>query len=404
MNDSFRPVALLNDLMHKSKFQPQIEMIFRILKNKPDGVAYKVRDNYYFIIENNEEKVVIGSDYNYMFNKINGSFARWGTTTEQDAQFSPIGPEIADIEISVDGCSGGCPWCYKDNTNQQSKNMSLDTFKQILSKLPRTLNQIAFGITDLDSNVDFMRILCHTRSEGIIPNFTTHGVGFNEYYAHECSSVCGAIAVSCYEWNKEECYNTVKLLTDKGMKQINIHLVVGDKLFDHAFSVIQDIKNDKRLEKLNALVFLGMKPKGRAVVNQHSSLDIDKYKMLIDECMKNSINYGFDSCSAHRFENCLKTMNVSELTKKNMLMASEGCESDLFSTYINVDGLNWPCSFSEDVPGYTGVDIINCHDFLDDVWYSPSVLDFRNRCIVSGKIDNCRKCVVFPQINMEPIK
>lgn len=399
MSDDFRPVALLNDLMHKSKFQPQIEMIFRILKNHPDGVAYKIKDNYYFIIENDQEKVVIGSDYNYMFNKTNGSFARWGTSVENDALYSPIGPEIADIEISVNGCVGGCNFCYKDNTCENPRNMSIDTFKKLLDKLPKTLNQIAFGITNIDTNPDFFSILEYTKSKGIIPNFTTHGVGFTEDHAKKCSSLCGAIAVSCYEWNKQQCYDTIQLLTNTGMKQINIHLVVSDKLYEHASSVVHDIKNDARLAKLNALVFLGMKPKGRAIMSAHNSLDIDKYANLISECMKNNISYGFDSCSAHKFERCILGMQLPETQKKVMVMSSEGCESDLFSTYINVDAINWPCSFSENVSGYTGINILECNDFLDDVWYSPSVLNFRNQCIDTAKCDNCRKCIVFPVIN-----
>ena len=38
--------------------------------------------------------------YNYDFYD-NGMFLRWGYTKDHDPDFSPIGPEIADIEVST---------------------------------------------------------------------------------------------------------------------------------------------------------------------------------------------------------------------------------------------------------------------------------------------------------------
>jgi hypothetical protein len=55
-------------------------------------------------------KVVKSPGYNYLFNVKNGFFARWGKTIEDDPDFSPLGPEILDFEISTI-CNGGCSFC-----------------------------------------------------------------------------------------------------------------------------------------------------------------------------------------------------------------------------------------------------------------------------------------------------
>jgi sulfatase maturation enzyme AslB (radical SAM superfamily) len=97
------------------------------------------------------EKTCQASDgsYNYKFDKITGEFRRWGKTIDDDPEYSPAGPEILDIEISSGKCSGNCKFCYKGNSvNQDAVNMTFETFKKIIDKLPKTLTQVAFGICD----------------------------------------------------------------------------------------------------------------------------------------------------------------------------------------------------------------------------------------------------------------
>ena len=55
----------------------------------------------YKIFDSKNEKMLFSGDYNYIFNYKTGMFVRWGKTKEDDPKFSPIGPEIADIEITT---------------------------------------------------------------------------------------------------------------------------------------------------------------------------------------------------------------------------------------------------------------------------------------------------------------
>lgn len=332
--------------------------------------------------------------YNYDFNNKTGVFERWGATKEQDAVFSPFGPELADIEISVGDCSIGCLHCYKSNTNRAGRHMSLDTFKTIADKLPSTLTQIAFGITDIDSNPDFIHILECTRKKDIVPNFTLSGAGLTDSIAVRCAELCGAIAVSVYPHTKDLAYNTVKTFTDLGMEQVNIHLLYHQNNQDFVYGVLRDTKSDVRLKELNCVVLLGLKPKGRAQ-SGYSPMCYTDFSNLVKWCFDNEMRIGFDSCSAYKFEKFVRE-NMSE--RVDLLVVSESCESSLFSIYIDVDGNAWPCSFSENESGVVPVSLSTCNDFLQDVWYSDSFNGFRSR-LLDGCENGCRKCFIFNEIN-----
>lgn len=97
------------------------------------------------IIKNNDNiKIVSTKDYKYMFNKKNGNFIRYGKTLKDNPQYSKVGPEILDIEVTTK-CFGPrgklCKFCYKGNT-PNGKNMSLNTFKNIIDKMLPTLNML----------------------------------------------------------------------------------------------------------------------------------------------------------------------------------------------------------------------------------------------------------------------
>lgn len=65
------------------------------------------------IVDGKNKKSLRSKDYNFDFDKTNGNFMRWGKTkaSEDDPKFSPFGPEILDIEISVNGCPNNCRFC-----------------------------------------------------------------------------------------------------------------------------------------------------------------------------------------------------------------------------------------------------------------------------------------------------
>jgi len=331
------------------------------------------------IIENKKVKALKSEDYNYIFFKNNGLFLRWGKTKKEDPDYSKYGPELADIEISTI-CSGlgkPCPWCYKSNTSK-GKNMLLPQFKKVFEKLPKTITQIAFGIGDIDSNPDMFKIFKFCRDKGVIPNVTINGFGLTNKIAKKLFNFCGAVAVSHYD--DKICFDAIKKLTDLGMKQINIHKLLAKETLNSCFDLIEKIKKDERLKKLNAVVFLSLKPKGKR--NNFTQLSQGEFNKLTYKLLENKINYGFDSCSANKFLNSVKGHKNYEVFKTYI----EPCESSRFSIYINVDSEVFPCSFCEDIIKPTS---------LEDFWNKKEIVSFRKKLLKYNDNNGCVKCPVY---------
>lgn len=340
-------------------------------------------------------KTVNLPDYHSVFNPETGFFARWGETMDEDPVMSPIGPEIADIEITTI-CNGPdgvvCKFCYKSN-NPKGRNMSLETFKKVFSNLPRSLTQIALGSdATLLANPDTWNIMQHCRDNDVVPNITVANVDVITSY--KLASLCGAVAVSRYD-NKDWCYDSVQRLTSVGMNQVNIHQLLSEETFDEVVETIHDIKTDVRLKDLNAIVFLSLKQKGRGT--KYSRLSQDKFDYIIGLSKALGIPFGFDSCSANKFLVSIK----DDKKFKELSMATEPCESTCFSLYVNVDGEYFPCSFTEggtwDNAGdwEHGIDMTKNINFMGDLWQHEKTKKFRNALLTN--LDGCgtRSCPLY---------
>jgi len=376
--------------------------------NRYDYIFGSGKDREAFnVFENDNAKIVRSKIYNYDFNKKNGLFMRWGKNEQDDPIYSPIGPEIWDCEctticsgIPVSGSKSPCAFCYKANT-QHGVNLSFDNFKKMFDVFPKTLTQIAFGSdSEAKSNPDLWNMMEYCRSNGVIPNITVANI--DDCVAEKLKHYCGAVAVSRYA-DKNFCYNSVDKLVKLGMNQINIHCMISEQTYDMCMETLHDIKNDERLSGLNAIVFLGLKKKGRAR-NHFDVLSIDKFENIINYCQNKNINFGFDSCSACRFEQTIKKMDLTEEKKAELIGYSESCEGYLFSFYTNCEGYTFPCSFTEDENDWSkGINMLEVKDFIKDVWFNPRVINWRNALIKSaldGCNSNCRKCLTFPEINL----
>lgn len=332
-------------------------------------------------------KMFKSPDYNFIFNTNSGFFARWGKTMDDDPEFSPVGNEILDIEVT-DICKGPggipCKFCYKSNTPNNTSNMSFGMFKNIIDKMPSTLTQAALGVdAQCESNPDIWKMMEYSRSKGIIPNITVADITVQT--ARLLSNYCGAVSVSRYE-NKDYCYNSIQKLINCGMKQVNIHILLSTESLNQVYETINDyISKDYRLKNLNAIVLLSLKKKGRG--KEFTPVSQLQFKNVVDYALSNNVPIGFDSCSYHKFVDSITDRKDFDALK----MCSEPCESSCFSAYINSKGYYFPCSFSEGVDEWTnGIDVTQCNDFLNDIWLNEKNVKFR-----TALINNNRKCPIY---------
>ena len=344
----------------------------------------------YTISENSEIKILKSENYNYIFNKKNGFFAHWGKTKDEDPEFNPFANEILDIEISTicngvpntKGIESPCSFCYKSNT-KTGVNMSLETFKKIFDNQSKILTQIAFGAdANATSNPELFQMMQYCRDNEVIPNITVANI--TDETADKLASLCGAVAVSRYE-NKNVCYDSIKKLTDRGMTQCNMHIMVSDFTYDQVMETLQDAKTDPRLEKLNAIVMLSLKQVGRGI--KFDTLEEDRYKKLVNYALENNISIGFDSCSAFKF---LKSVQDHKDIEKFKTCVNS-CESFLQSAYINVHGIVSACSFTTN--SSFKLDAVN--NKIEDLWHSDEAVKWRNRLLDTSK-GNCLGCCECP--------
>lgn len=340
--------------------------------------------------------------YNYHFDKETGFFARWGESMEEDPSYSPFGPEILDIEITKGTCKGNCSFCYKCNGNDQEVyNMTFEEFKNIFDKMPIILTQIAFGITDIYANPDFFKMMEYARENGVIPNYTAHGLDFDDYAIQKTVELCGVVCISVV--NKEKTFESIRRLYKAGMKLINIHYVLAEETYDEAIELIDEIKDSDLAEMINAIVFLDYKPKGANPDHMHHLTKIEKFVNLINILEESELNFGFDSCSGPLFYKSFENKEARDMIE----LFAEPCESGIFSSYINCTGDFYPCSFSEGEGEWkTGVSVLEANDFLNDVWEHKRTKEWRENLLNSSRNCKCyfskicRSCTVFDSINI----
>jgi len=288
-------------------------------------------------------------------------------------------------------------------------------FKQILDIMPKTLMQIAFGITDNGANKYMYDMFRYCRDKDVVPNYTSHGLDVTKQDAHLTAKLCGVVGVSVtpdlqndklndklHKGRLETKYDAVARLKDSGMQHINLHYVVSNETVPYIPNLIESVRHDPRLQGIDAILFLAYKPKGR---NEGYSpiQNISIIRDIITECFSQNVKIGMDSCSAPMF---LKS--IEDHTNKKLIMSMvEPCEAGLFNAYIDVVGALHPCSM---IPGTnkeiwnTGIPLhtyiaqgkIRTHaDFIANVWRHERLHEWRRLLIHSSDTESCKSECAF---------
>lgn len=333
--------------------------------------------------------------------------------------------------VTKGGCNGvGCrEFCYKNNgLHTYTKHLSLEGIRRILNRMATSivikfndnsiteyytddvdyhtvcdlqvgemindlyvvsiqrkylLQQAALGICSADSHPQLFEIAQEFRNRGIIPNITVNGIGFTPSLAQKYVKNFSAIAVSVNSMNKDAAYNTIEMLCGAGCTQVNIHYVVSNENLDNrdAFLLVDDIITDIRLKNLNAVVFLAYKNTRPKQKSPYTTIkDVQKLSPLYEYCQKHKIKYGMDSCSGPIYLQSIKGRPEEVRLKE----AVETCCVGRFSSYINVDGIFYGCSFLESSKedGWdTGINVLECKSFNQEVWHSSKLEKYRQKVL-----------------------
>ena len=326
-------------------------------------------------------------DYISFFDEISGLYFRTGIIENgKDSGRDPFMtsfPELLDIGIMghcVHGQKGLCLQagveCYQDGLHRNDANMSIEDFASIVRQCSGRTYQFALGgCGDPDQHEDFADILKICRKEGIVPNFTTSGMGLT------------AVAVSWYR--SEYTKRAIRMLIEAGVKT-NIHYVLSKDTIEEA---IERMATHTFPENINAIIFLLHKPVGLGKTENIITMKHELLPALIHmvDSGKSGYKIGFDSCTVPALINGTCNINPASM---------DTCEGARWSAYISPDMKMMPCSFDNqdmrwavDIRKYT----------IEEAWNSREFEAFRTRlkmaCPDCELHDSCMGgCPVRPEI------
>jgi hypothetical protein len=169
-------------------------------------------------------------------------------------------PEFMDVKIT-NACRGNCLYCYQDSGNE------CDGYRNALEKLDSyffglTYNQrpfqVAIGGGNPNEHPDFNEILRLFSFYGILPNYTTNGMGLTQEIVNHTAKLCGGVAISCHPHLADYWMNAVDLLHDK--VQTNLHIIISDSESVERFKSIYTTYK----ERIKYFVLLPYEAAGRA--------------------------------------------------------------------------------------------------------------------------------------------
>lgn len=338
-------------------------------------------------------------DFISFFDELTGQYVRTGIIengkdTGRDP-FMASFPELLDIGIMghcAHGKKGLCLQdgveCYQDGLHRNDANMSVDDFACIARQCSgRTYQFVLGGCGDPDQHENFADILEICKREGIIPNFTTSGLGITETIARLCKKYYGAVAVSWYRSEYTE--RAINILVNAGVKT-NIHYVLSKDTVEEA---VERLTAHSFPEQINAIVFLLHKPVGLGNAQNVITIKHKAFYELIRMVDSGKIGYkiGFDSCTVPALVNFSHNINMDSL---------DTCEGARWSAYISPDMKMMPCSFdNQDM--HWAVNLRN--HTIEEAWRSSEFEDFRahfrNSCPDCVKRAACMGgCPIRPEI------
>lgn len=322
-------------------------------------------------------------DFISIFDEATGQYVRSGVfkdgaETKQDP-FMASFPELLDVGIMghcVHGKSGLCVKagveCYQDGLHAAAPNMALEDFREIVRQCRGNTYQIALGgCGDPDQHEHFSEILKLCREAGIVPNFTTSGLGLTPELAQLCREYCGAVAVSWYR--SPYTLQAIDCLLQADVKT-NIHYVVSRRTIEEA---ITRLRERSFPDGINAIVFLLHKPVGLGTRQQVLQADDPEVKEFLSLACAGEHGYkiGFDSCSVPGLINRSSSVDMDSV---------DTCEGARWSAYITADMKMLPCSFDNQSQRWA-VDL-RSHT-IQEAWDSPAFEEFREHFRRS-----CPKC------------
>lgn len=331
-----------------------------------------------------------GQHYQVLFNSKTGAFIRIEDNGYEEPFWCKEGPELIDLSIT-NYCTRECEFCYRQS-NRKGKHLSLKDIQNIVKQAKEIgVLQIALGGGNPNQHPRFVEILRLIRESGIVPSYTTNGLGLSDDILQATSTYCGAMAVSFYPpYDLDDYTRLAQKIKSYGIR-LNLHVILMQDTIEMMTKWLSE--SPRLFENLNAIIFLNYKPIGGSKHNMVKDMNLLKaFFVAANKCK--SVKIGFDSCSMSGIVRWMSNVKPEFL---------ESCEAARFSAFISEDMKMYPCSFM------VGTDMFgDLHrQSLKDIWYeSKAFRNYRNRifshhCLGCQFDELCKGgCLFLKEINM----
>ncbi len=205
-------------------------------------------------------------EHNYQGLHINGKTIRIALDPKKPIE-ELVYPEFYDVKME-EYCDGRCPYCYVDSkhTDPHMENI-VEKFQKFFGDMDDNQRpfQIAFGGGEPTEHPDFIELMKHCHSMGIMPNYTTNGMWVRKSEEEQraildvTKNYCGGVALSTHPHLKKYWEPAV----DKFIKEdifTNFHIIIGEKRSIDRFIELYE----KYTGKIKYFVLLPLMETGRA--------------------------------------------------------------------------------------------------------------------------------------------
>jgi sulfatase maturation enzyme AslB (radical SAM superfamily) len=323
-------------------------------------------------------KFCIAKNYKHIFNTSTGRFL-----VDSELTRSPFGPEILEIELTRNNCPHQCKFCYRMNNNSKPViNMTLEQFKKVIEKIPKTLCQVSLGVTTLTANPDLIPILQYLKTEKIPATITITGKELTDELLGDLVPLLNGISLSIYNVNQG--IDILKRLLKTNIRQLTLHQIAAKETKYSIHELLNAITTNRLPINRIGLALLRPKPVNKATFTQ---LTWDEYSKILENALDNGFKVGFDQCSKPFLSNFYDKRVIDDMTD---------CECGNTLGFIDAECKFWHCGFSEIASiKNKGIDLLdNTIDFTRDVWEEPNYIKYL-KTVNSNKYKGCVKCPLF---------
>ena len=178
-------------------------------------------------------------DKNYMWMFVNNKTLRFAIDPKKPIKELDF-PEFYDIKIT-NRCFWNCKFCYQDSIDTPHYEDIVWKCKQFFGSMDS--NQLPFQVAlwggNPNEHPDFVKLLEYLDSIGVVPNYTTNGMGITEEVIAATKKYCWGVALSCHKHLKDRWRASANRLMQAWVV-VNFHHIIYNKESIDSFKEIYD--------------------------------------------------------------------------------------------------------------------------------------------------------------------